>query len=228
MIKRYLGLLLVIVLFISLTSCSGGKTKGKTDQYGNDEDDIIGITIKGETLEVVITYPREKAIVFEEVVADFEDITGAIAEITAYHNDYENKLQARMAANSLPDIFHAHGWSILDYREYFKEYFADLQNESWVGLYTDSALEVTRDDDGSVYVLMISQQANATLVNLDVCAKAGVDPYLIYDWDDFTDACQRIMDAGFTPIAAAAGNPGTLTNIAGSWLNYKGVPVDET
>jgi len=157
-------------------------------------------------------------------VADFEQATGATVEIAAYGDDYENTLKTRMASNSLPDVFQTHGWSILRY----KEYLMDLRDEPWVNLYDDSALGVIQDEDDSIYVLMISQLVNGTLVNLDVCKEADVDPYAIYDWDDFTEACRKIKDAGFTPIATAANNAGTLANIAGTWNTYEGEKYDDT
>lgn len=43
-----------------------------------------------------------------------------------------------------------------------------------------------------IYVLMISELINGTLVNLDACDAAGVDPYAIHTWDDFTEACAKI------------------------------------
>ena len=219
--KRVLGLLLVMVMLISLAACSGSEKTGKS---GTEGDDVEQIDIKGETFEVAVTYTGDRVTVFEEVIDDFEKETGATIELATYGDDYENTLKTRMASNSLPDIFQTHGWSILRY----KEYLLNLQNEPWVKLYDESALGVIKDDDGAIYVLMISQLANATLVNLDVCKEAGVDPYSIYDWDDFTEACQKIKDAGFTPIATTAANAGTLANTVGTWLNYEGAPYDET
>ncbi|MDD2580005.1 MAG: extracellular solute-binding protein [Eubacteriales bacterium] len=52
--------------------------------------------------------------------------------------------------------------------------------------------------------------------------------HAIYDWTDFTEACQKIKDAGFTPIATAANNAGTLANYAGTWNTYEGARFDDT
>jgi raffinose/stachyose/melibiose transport system substrate-binding protein len=224
MVKKLFSLLLVMVMLVSLVSCDGSKTTSNSGADNNDGDNIEQVSIKGETFEVAVTYTGDRVTVFEEVIADFEEETDATVELATYGDDYENTLKTRMASNSLPDIFQTHGWSILRY----KEYLMDLRDQPWVSLYDESALGVIQDDDDSIYVLMISQLANATLVNLDVCEEAGVDPYAIYDWDDFTEACQKIKDAGFTPIATAANNAGTLANTAGSWLNYEGAPYNET
>jgi raffinose/stachyose/melibiose transport system substrate-binding protein len=62
---------------------------------------------------------------------------------------------------------------------------------------------------------MISQLVNGTLVNLDVCEDAGVDPFAIYDWTDFTEVV-RNQGCWLYPIATAANNAGTLANYAGT------------
>ena len=108
--------------------------------------------------------------------------------MTEYGDDYENTIKTRMASNSLPDIFETHGWSILRY----KEYLLDLRDEPWVSDYDNSALGVIQDEDGSIYVLMVSELVNGTLVNLEVCEAAGVDPYEIKTWQQFTEACAKI------------------------------------
>ena len=54
-----------------------------------------------------------------------------------------------------------------------------------------------------------------------VCDAAGVNPYDIHTWEDFTDACETIKAAGYTPISVVP-NPGLLANIAGTWVSYEG------
>ena len=60
---------------------------------------------------------------------------------------------------------------------------------------------------------MISELINGTLVNLDLCENAGVDPYSIRTWDDFTEACEKIKASGATANgtnlqAGVLANPG--------------------
>lgn len=240
--KKLISVVLASSLMLTLASCSSGNSSSTattasttaTDSQATSaegsttiEDGATADTtasssaettdIKGKTIEVAVNYTGQSLTTFEEVVDDFQNETGATVELAAYGDDYENTLKTRMASNELPDIFVTHGWSILRY----KEYLQDLRNESWVSTYDPSALGVIQDTDGSIYVLMISELANGTLVNLDACEAAGVDPYSIYDWDDFTEACQKLKDAGITPIATSAANPGTMCNFAGTWLSYE-------
>ncbi len=198
--KRLGAVLLSAAMVLSLTACGGGvKTnapaasepaKESASPEAAPADDAEGAAaegtdISGSTLEVAVTYTGDQATTFQGLVDKFEEEYGCTVNVAEYGTDYENTLKTRMAANELPDVFQTHGWSILRY----KEYLMNLQDQPWVSDYDDSALGVIQDDDGAIYVLMISELINGTLVNTDVCDAAGVDPYTIHTWDDFTEAC---------------------------------------
>ena len=179
-----------------------------------------GVTVSAKekaTLEIAVTYTGNEAAIFRNLVSEFESETGCKVNIAEYGADYESTLKTRMASNDLPDIFQTHGWSLLRY----KEYLMKLNDQPWVDDYDESALGVIQDDDESIYVLMISELINGTLVNLDICDKAGVDPYAIHTWDDFTEACAKIKEAGFIANGTNA-QAGVLANPGGTWTTYEG------
>ena len=234
--KRLGAVLLSAAMVLSLTACGGNTTtapaasepakepaKEAASEAGNDEAapaasaSAEGTDISGSTLEVAVTYTGDQATTFQGLVKKFEEEYGCTVNIAEYGTDYENTLKTRMAANELPDVFQTHGWSILRY----KEYLMDLKDQPWVSDYDDSALGVIQDDDGAIYVLMISELINGTLVNTDVCDAAGVAPYTIHTWDDFTAACEKIKASGTTPICVLS-NPGLLANFAGTFVSYDG------
>src|SRR3712207_5159749 len=155
-----------VTLAIAATGC--GKGTGKSDK----------------ALEIAVTYTGKEAEVFKDLVGKFEKESGIEVNVAEYGQDYEATLKTRMASKDLPDVFQTHGWSLLRY----KEYLMKLNDEEWMKDYDESALGVIADEDDSVYVLMISELVNGTIVNLDVCEAAGVDPYAIHTWDDFTKA----------------------------------------
>ncbi len=197
-LSKVVALLLVAAMVLSMTACgNAGKKK--------------------QNIEVAVTYTGDQLDVFKGLVAKFTEKTGIEVTIDEYGDDYEATMKSRMASNELPDVFQTHGWSILRY----KEYLMKLNDQPWYSDLDESALGVIADDDGSIYVLMISELINATLVNLDVCAAAGVDPYTIHTWDDLYAACETIKAAGYTPIGSNAGS-GIFANIAGGFVSYGG------
>lgn len=209
--KKAVAMALAAILTISMTACAGS---GKEDGSGEAE---------GGTLEVAVTYTGDTAAVFKEIIADFEEESGYTVNVAEYGGDYESTLKTRMAANELSDVFMTHGWSLLRY----KEYLMDLSNEEWVKDYDESALGTIQDEDGSVYVMMIGEGINGIVVNKDACDAAGVDPYSIHTWDDFTAACQQIKDTGVTPISVLS-NAGLLANIAGTFVSYEGELAEDS
>ncbi len=201
--KKLTALLLIAALGASMTAC-GGASNGGTSKGGKE-------------LEIAVTYTGNEASVFRKLVDEFEKESGYTVNIAEYGEDYEATLKTRMASNELPDIFQTHGWSLLRY----KEYLMKLNDQDWVQDYDDSALGVVQDEDDSIYVLMISELINGTLVNLDLCQEAGVDPYAIHTWDDFAAACETLKAAGITPNGTNV-QAGVLANPGGTWTTYDG------
>lgn len=218
--KKVMALIAAAALVITVTGCSGkAETGGEAVSTGEDIQGNMEAEsgIKGSELEIAVVYTGNQAMDFQEIAADFEREYGCKVNIAEYGADYENTLKTRMAANDLPDVFMTHGWSVLRYKEYLK----DLKNEPWVQDYDESAFGVIQDEDGAVYVMMIGEGVNGTVVNKQVCDASGVDPYSIHTWDDFGQACAKIKEAGYTPISVVP-NPGLLANIAGTWVSYEG------
>lgn len=228
--RKKIALALSAMMMISMAACGvttgdeGSSTSGSSAAANSTAASTSGGgEFAGTTLEIAEQYTGDKATVFNELVDAFEAETGCTVNVSEYGNDYEATMKTRMASNELPDIFQTHGWSILRY----KEYLLDVSDQPWVSDYDESALGVIQDDDGKIYVLMTSELVNGTLVNLDVCEAAGVDPYAIHTWDDFTEACQKIKDSGKTPIGAIT-NPGLLANFAGTWVSYEGEQAEDS
>lgn len=222
--KRVLAILLTLCLSISLSACSVSLGDSSTASAPQSSGSAAGnLKFSGTTIEIAERFTGSTSETFAELTKKFEAETGCKVTVTEYGDDYESTMKTRMASNTLPDIFETHGWSILRY----KEYLLDLRNESWVKDYDPSALGVIQDTDGSIYVLMISELVNGTLVNMEVCEAAGVDPYKITTWQQFSEACAKIKAAGYTPIGAAFG-PGNLANVSGTWVSYKGEQAEDS
>lgn len=178
-----------------------------------------GMSVQAEdtVLEIAVTYTGTEAATFRDLVSEFEAETGYKVNVAEYGADYEATLKTRMASKDLPDIFQTHGWSLLRY----KEYLMDLQDQDWVADYDESALGVIQDEDEAIYVLMISELINGTLVNLDLCEAAGVDPYAIHTWEQFTEACEKLKEAGYVANGTNS-QAGVLANPSGTWVTYEG------
>ena len=180
--KKLGSILLSTAMVMSLAACGSQNTSAPaatTDDSATKEEAAApaesavaaDTDVSGSTLEVAVTYTGDQATTFQGLVDKFEEEYGVTVNIAEYGGDYENTLKTRMASNELPDVFQTHGWSLLRY----KEYLMNLQDQPWISDYDESALGVIQDDDGAIYVLMISELINGTLVNLDACDAAGIN-----------------------------------------------------
>ena len=196
--KKVLAMVLMMVMVMTMAAITGAaESKG--------------------SIEVAVTYTGDQLQVFKDLMTKFTAESGIEVVIDEYGDDYEATMKTRMAADSMPDVFQTHGWSILRYIEYLMP----LNDQPWFEDYDESALGVISDKDGKVYVLMLNELVNCTLVNTTVCEEAGVDPYAIHTWDDLIAACEKIKAIGKTPIGSNSGS-GIFANIAGTFVTYEG------
>lgn len=119
------------------------------------------------------------------VVTDFE--TGSEPDVLFFFNgsDANNFIDAGKVV------------SIEDIRAEFPDYASNLDDGripvSWV--------------DNKAYAVPVNGIWEAMFVNTEILDAAGVAmPGADYTWDQFTQDCQKIKDAGYTPIAAALGD----------------------
>ena len=106
-------------------------------------------------------------------------------------------------------VWSTHGWAVLRYGEYL----LPLNDEAWYQYQDASILSAIQDDNGVGYCLSISESINALAYNEDVCKAAGVDPSTIRTWDDFSEACEKVKAAGYTPIIIGGGSIGLMSSL---------------
>ena len=174
-----------------LAGCGNGQAGSeKTDSKEADK------SAKNETtLEVEVIYTGQPLDQFREVLDGFTEETGIGIELVTPGSDYEAVMKTRMASGEMPDVFVTHGWSIARY----KEYLTALNDEEWYDRIDDPVLPIISDEDGSIYVLPVSQVTNGVVYNKTVLENAGVNVGDIRTMDDFKDACETIKASGLTP-----------------------------
>lgn len=184
--KKYLkaiSVLMCTAMCAPLAACGSG---GSSDDSGSDS----GSSGSGDALEIAYNLTTDDFSVFEDIISDFTEETGI--EVTIYNggDDYESAMKTRMSSGDLPDMWVTHGWSLIRY----SEYMMDLSDQDWVSNIDEGLREVITNDDGELFILPITQAVAAIMYNKDVLTQAGVDPTQIRTWDDFTDACQSVLD----------------------------------
>ena len=178
-------------------------TAAAGDEAAASQWDFTGI--KAE-IDIDGTIIGDALVNFREQVANFNELTGAQLEIVENGDDHEAIMKTRMASNDMPDMFTTHGWSTIRYNDFC----LDLAGEPWVADMADAAAAVVTDPNGKVCTCPLTEWVYGVAYNKTVTDECGVDMYSIKNWDDLTQALQKIKDAGVTPIAVGGKNSGAL------------------
>ena len=218
--RKLLCIVLVLsMVFAALSGCNSSgsednNTSGTTTVKPNDsEGDTENSSEKSEiSLEWETTATSEKIPVLQEIIDSFTADTGIKIELVTPGSDYETVMKTRMASGDLPDIWETHGWSVARY----SEYLLPLNDQSWYGRIDDSILPVISDAEGSIYCLPLTIGVNTITYNKDVFAEAGVNAYEIRTWQDFEGACEKLKNAGFTPIFCGNKDSSTIAQLCES------------
>jgi len=219
--KKFLTILLSLLMIVSLVGCGSSEGGGNKKPNQKKDGEQAGTELAGVKIEVAVNFTGDAETTFAKICSDFEFKTGCEIVIDWYGSDYATMMTTRMGADNMPDVFVTAGWSIKKY----KEYELDLRDEPYCADYSESALGVIKDEDGSIYVCMLSEGLNGVIYNVNVCEAAGIDYKSIHTWSDFLAACQKVKDAGFTPIASRP-NAGLTSNPIGTWLTYENEMYD--
>lgn len=217
--KRVVALLLAATMVLSLAGCGNTKT---TDEAASSSAAATGTTEAASTevaanpteINVTTTFAGEdgNAQNFKNAVSDWEAQTGNTVSDTSATSDetFKTRVITDFETGSEPDVlffFNGAGAnsfieagkvvSIDDIRAEYPDYASNMNDD----LIANSLV------DGKKYAVPVNGFWEAMFVNTTVLEAAGVEmPGADYTWDQFLADCQKIKDAGYSPIAAALGN----------------------
>lgn len=149
-----------------------------------------------------------------------------VTAVTTNLEEYDTKLNALIAANDCPDVFICNpGPNLTQYVEAGAA--ADLtdilnnQEKDWYGNFTEGIFE-RMTYDGKIYAVPTNFAAALVFYNTEMFAAAGAE--VPTNFDEWMTACQKLQDAGYTPISCSAGTAWCLSMIAGYLCDRAGGP----
>jgi len=149
----------------------------------------------GVTLEIRSNIPGEGNDAIREVIDAFTAETGINVDFDN-PSGYEDLMRTRMATNDMPDLFTTHGWAVIRYGTFLRP----LNDQPWVGNVSSQISSIVTDPQGNLMVLPVDIDIAGLVFNRDILDEVGVDPGDIKTWDDFADACEKVVAAGYIPI----------------------------
>ncbi len=203
--KKLLALALAGALVLSLAACGGsGDDKGSA------------------TINVVTTYAGNdgNAQNYQDAVAAWEKETGNKVNDASATSDetFKARVLADFEVGSEPDVlFFFNGVdsnafveagkvvSIDEIRKEYPDYATNMKD----GMMGASPV------DGVNYSVPVNGYWEGLFVNKEVCEAAGIEiPGADTTWDEFLDMCQKVKDAGYTPIACS------LATVPHYWFEF--------
>ena len=180
------------------------------------------VMAEGVSLNVTTTYAGEdsNAQNYKDSVAAWEAETGNTVEDSSATSDeaFKSRIIMDFEAGSEPDVlFFFNGVDSNQFVEQGKVVSVDEIREAYpdfAGNMKDEMLGAS-PVDGVNYSVPVNGYWEGMFVNKQVLEEAGVEvPTAETTWDEFLAACEKIKEAGFTPIAAS------LQEIPHYWFEY--------
>lgn len=217
--KKFLALLLVLVMALGLVACSveqtnngGGNTTNNTqnDTTNNTTDDTTGDTT-GEAVEISLwTYPIGdwgKPEVVSEIIAKFNE---KYPNITVTHQllDYSNgdaQVNTAMEGGTVGDIIMegperlVSNWGANGKMVDLSDMWTDEMKADMASASIEKACQWT---DGAYYEYPLCMTTHCMAINYEAFEAAGALQYIdeenrTWTTDDFVKACEALRDAGY-------------------------------
>jgi raffinose/stachyose/melibiose transport system substrate-binding protein len=172
-----------------LVAACGGSNESKESGAGSQPEQVVLTMYMANTSDTAY---------MPEVNRRFEEQNPGIKiELqTAPVDQFETVIKTKLASGDAPDIFTVFAGTKKD--SFVKAgYLMDLSNEPWVARLTDSAKEIA-SKDGKVYGLPNRQNLIGVIYNKKIFNELGIA--VPNNWDEFLAACEKIKNAGLTPL----------------------------
>lgn len=192
--KKFLALLLCLVMALSLAACGGGSSTPSTGSSSNSGSGDSGSSGGTVSLNVIISqYGNYTEAWWNQFEKDFEDANSGVdlnIEIVSW-NDIYTVVSTRIQSQQQPDILNISG-------------FADYVNDDLLMKAEDYTSPEVQDKiipsfwesnaiDGTVWALPILASCRALFCNMDLLNEAGVTA-VPTTWDEVLTACQAVKD----------------------------------
>ena len=218
MLKRILASAVMGTMVVSLAACGkGGDDKASgSDDSGKVVLDVINYHVGTDYAADYYSYLFEEFKKTEEgknVEFNFEEIPTTDA--------YNQKIKLLISSGDLPDIVFnggnnitelaAKSGKVADLTPYFEE------DAEWKALFDDTSLEFNTVE-GKIYGVPVSKEISYIYYNKELFKQAGIDAPEVAcaSWDEFFAACDKLKEAGITPVGMDSADSGWLTNL---WMS---------
>lgn len=234
--KKIMAMVLSVAMIATmLVGCGGQSSTASGDAATGSNASEADAAASGEVQEITWMFWDDLNATEDLISLGYKDVIDRfnaeyegvyhVTPITTNLEEYDAKLNALIAAGDCPDVYICNpGPNMKVYVE--SGAAADLTDilnaeSEWYGTFTEGIFE-RLTYDGKIYAVPTNFAAALTFYNTEIFAEVGVEVPTTYD--ELLAACQKIQDAGYTPISCSAGTAWCLSMIAGYLCDRAGGP----
>lgn len=205
--KKLLALILSLLMLLSLSACGSSDTKpeaepaqdGSAASTAPQASDVVEITIDSWRTDDIAAWE-------DVIIPAFEaSHEGIKVKFNAINNaEYTTVLTTRIQGGAAGDIIMCEPYDsrISLYTDGYLANLNEIDGLETEGIYEDFALSAWSTDDGDLYGLPLAAVSHGFLYNKTVFDQLGLEiPDTV---DEFFQLCEKIKEAGYTPIALGA------------------------
>lgn len=211
--KKFFMAALAGIMAVNMMGCSQAPEEPvevTTEETGTGTQVSQGAASTGVTIEFLYNLNGEAiSDAIQKVCAQFTEETGIGVEAVMPGSNFSDIMKTRMASSQLPDVWTTHGWAVARYAEYL----APLNDFEFASHIAPSIKDQITDEDGNLYTLPVDMDLTGIIYNVNVVNEAGIDVDQILTWDDFEEACDKIVALGKTPIQLGGKDNYTIGNL---------------
>lgn len=177
---------------------SQDKTEGKEDSG----KDVL-------TLEFFQQKSEEAAQVgYQNIIDKFNEQNPDIKIEMNTVPDAPTVLTSRVASGDIPVIFTDFPTQLQFHQKVANGYVQDLSEQEFLGNVEQSALDMTKQEDGKYYALPFSRNYMGVWYNMKIFEENNLE--VPKTWEEFTGVCDALKEKGVTPLGLHGKDPGRV------------------
>lgn len=190
---------------LALSACSdpgtsNGGSSGGDDNGGGQATEWPDPTADLEGTKLTLWAAQSSNTVADQVVAAFEEQTGASVEVVTIPDPYEQGIQTRVATGDMPDLAFWQPTGSMLTAINAKTNLLTLDDAPWLDSYHPELRDITGILDDTRYAALITSPAVlGVFYNKTVFEENGVTE-IPANWDEMVDIARDMKAAGQTPF----------------------------
>ena len=214
--KKKLAVLLCTAMAVSsLAGCSSGAKDPGKDQEKTKKEDTQDKTEGKEdgkdvlTLEFFQQKSEEAAQVgYQNIIDKFNEQNPDIKIEMNTVPDAPTVLTSRVASGDIPVIFTDFPTQLQFHQKVANGYVQDLSEQGFLKNVGQSALDMTKQEDGKYYALPFSRNYMGVWYNMTIFKENNLE--IPKTWEEFVSVCNTLKEKGVTPLGLHGKDPGRV------------------